>query len=41
MLFVVPFSTSEKWIVAIVAEVVMLFALLQWLGIRRIRKHRA
>src|SRR6266849_3995003 len=26
------------WIVGIVAEVVMLFALAQWLGIRRIRK---
>ena len=38
LLFVVPFSTSGKWIVGIVAEVVMLFALVQWLGIRRIRK---
>jgi hypothetical protein len=38
LLFVVPFSTNGKWIVGIVAEVVMLFALLQWLGIRRIRR---
>ena len=38
LLFVVPFSTSGKWVVGIVAEVVMVFALLQWLGIRRIRK---
>jgi hypothetical protein len=38
LLFVVPFSTSGKWVVAIVAEVVMVFALVQWLGIRRIRK---
>lgn len=38
LLFVVPFSTGGKWIVGIVAEVVMLFALLQWLGIRRIRR---
>ena len=38
LLFVVPFSASGKWIVGIVAEVVMVFALLQWLGIRRIRK---
>src|SRR5260370_12137468 len=38
LLFVVPFSTTGKWIVGIVAEVVMLFALAQWLGIRRIRK---
>ena len=38
LLFVVPFSTTGKWIVGIVAEVVLLFALVQWLGIRRIRK---
>lgn len=38
LLFVAPFSTGGKWIVGIVAEVVMVFALLQWLGIRRIRK---
>ena len=38
LLFVVPFSTTGKWIVGIVAEVVLLFALMQWLGIRRIRK---
>jgi hypothetical protein len=38
LLFIVPFSTGGKWVVGIVAEVVMLFALLQWLGIRRIRK---
>jgi hypothetical protein len=36
LLFVVPFSVSGKWVVAIVAEVVMIFALVQWLGIRRI-----
>ena len=38
LLFVVPFSTSGKWVVGIVAEVVMVFALMQWLGIRRIRR---
>lgn len=38
LLFVAPFSTSGKWIVGIVAEVVMVFALLQWLGIRRIKR---
>ena len=38
LLFVVPFCTTGKWIVGIVAEVVLLFALMQWLGIRRIRK---
>lgn len=38
LLFLVPLSARGKWVVAIVAEVVMLFALAQWLGIRRIRK---
>jgi len=38
LLFVVRFSTSGKWVVGIVAEVIMVFALMQWLGIRRIRK---
>jgi len=38
LLFVVRFSTSGKWVVGIVAEVIMVFGLLQWLGIRRIRK---
>ena len=38
LLFMVSFSTSGKWVVGIVAEVVMVFALMQWLGIRRIRK---
>jgi hypothetical protein len=38
LLFVMPFSTTGKWIVGTVAEVVLLFALMQWLGIRRIRK---
>jgi hypothetical protein len=38
LLLVAPFSTSGKWVVGIVAEVVMVFALLQWLGIRRIGK---
>ena len=38
LLFVVPFSTSGKWVVGIVADVIMVFALMQWLGIRRIRK---
>jgi hypothetical protein len=38
LLFVVPFSTTGKWVVGIVAEVVMAFGLMQWLGIRRIQK---
>jgi uncharacterized membrane protein HdeD (DUF308 family) len=38
LIFVVPFSTGGKWTVALVAELVLAFAILQWLGIRRIRK---
>lgn len=30
-------SVSGKWLMAIVADVVALFALLQWLGLRRLR----
>ena len=38
LIFMVPFSSGGKWVVGIVAEIVMFFALLQWIGIRRIRK---
>ena len=38
LLFVVPFSVAGKWTVALVAELVLAFAILQWLGIRRVRK---
>ena len=38
LIFVVPFSVGGKWAVALVAEVVLVFAMLQWFGIRRIRK---
>jgi len=38
LIFAVPFSVSGKWVVAIVAELVLAFAVLQWLGIRRIQK---
>jgi hypothetical protein len=34
---VVHFSVGGKWVVASVAELVLAFAILQWLGIRRIR----
>jgi len=36
LLFIAPFSKPGRWIVAIVAEVVLLFAIVQWLGIRKI-----
>ena len=38
LIFVVPLSVGGKWMVALVAELVLAFAILQWLGMRRIRK---
>ena len=38
LIFVVPFSVGGKWVVALVAELVLAFAIMQWLGIRKIRK---
>jgi hypothetical protein len=38
LIFVVPFSVGGKWVVALVAELVLAFAIVQWLGIRKIRK---
>jgi hypothetical protein len=38
LIVVVPFSVGGKWVVALVAELVLAFAVVQWLGIRRIRK---
>jgi hypothetical protein len=37
LMLVIPFSTGGKWVVALVAELVLAFAIMQWLGIRRIR----
>src|SRR5262249_6828827 len=37
LIFVVPFNVNGKWTVALVAELVLAFAILQWLGIRRVR----
>ena len=39
LIFVVPFSVGGKWVVALVAELVLAFAILQWFGIRRVRKN--
>jgi hypothetical protein len=36
LLFAVRFSIGGKWAVAVVAELVFLFALMQWLGLRRV-----
>jgi hypothetical protein len=38
LIFVVPFSTGGKWVVGVVAELVFVFAVLQFVGIRRIQK---
>jgi hypothetical protein len=38
LIFIVPFSTEGKWVVAVVAEAVLVFAVLQFVGIRRIQK---
>ena len=38
LIFVGPFSTEGKWVVGLVAELVFVFAVLQFLGIRRIQK---
>lgn len=40
LIFVVPFSVGGKWVVALVAELVLVFAIAQWLGIRKIRKNQ-
>ena len=39
LIFVVPFSAEGKWVVGVVAELVAAFAVLQFLGIRRIQKN--
>jgi len=38
VILLVPFSVRGKWMIALVAELVLVFAVLQWLGIRKIRK---
>jgi hypothetical protein len=38
LIFIVPFSREGKWVVGAVAELVLAFAVLQYVGIRRIQK---
>ena len=38
LIFIVPFSAEGKWVVGLVAELVLGFAVLQIVGIRRIQK---
>ena|SRR5215472_1955604 len=40
VLFAVRFSSGGKWAVALVAELVFLFAVMQWLGLRRVGRGR-
>jgi len=38
LIFAIPFSLGGKWVVALVAEAVLVFAILQWMGIRRVQR---
>jgi hypothetical protein len=38
LLFIVPFSAGGKWLIVLLAEIVLTFAVLQIFGIRRINK---
>ena len=40
LLFAVRFSSGGKWVVALVAELVFLFAVMQWFGLRRVGRSR-
>jgi hypothetical protein len=40
LLFAATLSSGGKWIVGLVAEMVFLFGLMQWLGLRRIGRSR-
>jgi hypothetical protein len=40
ILFLVPFSTQGKWLIAAIADIVLAFGILQWVGIYRIRNFR-
>jgi hypothetical protein len=41
LIFIVPFSTEGKWVVGVIAELVLVFAVLQFVGIRRIQRNEA
>jgi hypothetical protein len=34
----VPFTTAGKWTIAIIADVVLVFAILQYVGLRRVAR---
>jgi len=39
ILLVAPFTVEGKWVIAVVADLVLVFAVLQWVGIHRIQSH--
>jgi hypothetical protein len=39
-LLVAPFTVEGKWVIAIVADMVLVFAVLQWMGIHRVQSHQ-
>jgi hypothetical protein len=39
ILSVAPFTVEGKWVIAMVADLVLVFAVLQWIGIHRIQSH--
>jgi hypothetical protein len=38
LIFIIPLSLGGKWMLAVVAEAVLAFAILQWIGIRRVQR---
>ena len=38
-LLIAPFTAEAKWVIAMVADLVLVFAVLQWIGINRIQSH--
>ena len=39
LVLVAPFTTEGRWVIAAVADLVLMFAVLQWMGIHRIQSH--
>jgi len=37
ILLIAPFTVEGKWVIAIVADMILVFAVLQWVGIHRIQ----
>jgi len=39
LVLVAPFTPEGRWVIAAVADLVLVFAVLQWMGIHRIQSH--